>query len=310
MTNLSPFPEPGSAADPEPRRGEVALEALTIEPLPSLTDWDRSGLSLRLASLAVAAAAHTAVLVALCQTPANNAVGGGGELLDAISVEVVSSDVLESRANLPAPTASAAAVAASTGAAADTQPQEAAPQPEPEPIASSPEPTVVAEAEDALTPAPAAKASTEEIREAVEKPREPESPPEPKKQPAAEAATASQSGDTGPSQAGAEAGGTVAQNGQSGAASASPGKVHEYARKVVAALAEAKPTSAGRRGTVHISFTINLSGALDQARIARSSGARQLDEAALEAIQRAQFPVPPEGMTTTQLTYEVPYHFR
>lgn len=308
MTNLSPFPEPGSAADPEPRRGEVALEALTIEPLPSLTDWDRSGLSLRLASLAVAAAAHTAILVALCQTPANNAVGGGGELLDAISVEVVSSDVLESRANLPAPTASAAAVAASTGAG--TQPHEAVPQQEPEPIASSPEPTVVAEAEDALAPAPTAKTSTEEIREAVETPREPESPPEPKKQPAAEAATASQSGDTGPSQAGAEARGTVAQNGQSGAASASPGEVHEYARKVVAALAEAKPTSAGRRGTVHISFTINLSGALDQARIARSSGARQLDEAALEAIQRAQFPVPPEGMTTTQLTYEVPYHFR
>jgi len=43
---------------------------------------------------------------------------------------------------------------------------------------------------------------------------------------------------------------------------------------------------------------------------ALSSGSPKLDNVALGAVRRTKFLVPPPGMTTAQLTYEVPYHFR
>ena len=44
--------------------------------------------------------------------------------------------------------------------------------------------------------------------------------------------------------------------------------------------------------------------------IAESSGNKRLDDMALAAVQHARYRRPPPGMTPSQLTYEVPYHFR
>ncbi len=77
-----------------------------------------------------------------------------------------------------------------------------------------------------------------------------------------------------------------------------------------AALAKTKPKGVGGRGTVKIKLIISANGALSLAEVLRSSGERTLDLKALEAVRHTVFPPPPRGMTATQLTYEVPYHFR
>jgi TonB family protein len=45
-------------------------------------------------------------------------------------------------------------------------------------------------------------------------------------------------------------------------------------------------------------------------RLSHSSGNSMLDKAALAAVQRTSFPVPPQGMTETELTYAIPFHFK
>ena len=51
-------------------------------------------------------------------------------------------------------------------------------------------------------------------------------------------------------------------------------------------------------------------GAVVSAAITKSSGNTKLDNLALQAVQRTKSRTPPAGMTTTQLFYELPYHFR
>jgi TonB family protein len=94
------------------------------------------------------------------------------------------------------------------------------------------------------------------------------------------------------------------------AAPASAGAIREYAKRVSTILAKTKPRGRGALGTARIRFTIARSGRASGAIIVVSSGALSLDHAALSAVERTEFPVPPEGMTPAQLTFEVPYHFR
>jgi protein TonB len=63
-------------------------------------------------------------------------------------------------------------------------------------------------------------------------------------------------------------------------------------------------------GTVTIKLVISPSGGLASAEIVRSSGNRRLDDIALASVHKAALRAPPSGMTLTELTYEVPYHFR
>jgi protein TonB len=86
--------------------------------------------------------------------------------------------------------------------------------------------------------------------------------------------------------------------------------VREYARYVSLALSKAKPSGVGRRGSVRIKFSIAPDGSLASATITKSSGNDSLDASALGAMRHARFPVPPSGMSLSQLTYEVPYYFR
>ena len=92
--------------------------------------------------------------------------------------------------------------------------------------------------------------------------------------------------------------------------SASAGIVQRYAMQVRAALARNKPKGNGIRGTATITFGIAPTGQVRFARLSDPSGNTLLDKAVLSAVRHTAFPKPPDGMTATQLTYVVPFHFK
>jgi TolA protein len=94
-------------------------------------------------------------------------------------------------------------------------------------------------------------------------------------------------------------------------ASASTGSIMAYAAKVRAQVARNRPSGRRAHGIVVISFGLTVSGELTSASIARSSGNRALDEAALASVRSAApFPKPPAGATTAQLVFSIPFQFR
>lgn len=95
------------------------------------------------------------------------------------------------------------------------------------------------------------------------------------------------------------------------AISASPGQVRNYAALVRARIARHRPRSAPGAGTVVVAFALSRNGALRYARLARSSGNGALDSAALASVRAAApFPAPPGAMTSRQLSFVLPFHFR
>lgn len=96
--------------------------------------------------------------------------------------------------------------------------------------------------------------------------------------------------------------------GASGRVSASTGRALNYAAIVRARVAGRKPAGGGRRGTVVVAFGVTRSGGLSYASIARSSGDRGLDSSVLSAVRSAgPFPSPPPG---AQLRFSMPFYFR
>jgi protein TonB len=239
----------------------------------------------------LALSAHAAVLYALMREPADLMPGGGGQQIEAISVTLVHSFVLESRdAQAVPPTAAAqqASVEANDGG----------------PHAAS---------------APAAKQQEGEKEE-----RDAEGKEKPKEEPvravaAAEELPLEEEARKKQEQSTAAAAGGAAvrsdavadrQPEASAPAAASAGAVREYGRHVALALSKTKPKGLGTRASVQVTFTIATDGGLALAEVTKSSGYPKLDDAAIEAVRRTKFPAPPAGMTTAQLTYQVPYHFR
>jgi protein TonB len=232
--------------------------------------------------------AHAALFGALLHAPDQPMAGGGGQQIDAISVTIVSSKVLESRElEVPQPSAPAAA--------ASVESNDGAPESAPAPAAEThdekrqkEEPHE--EKKPAEEPVPAAEAIFEVPKEAQ---------PQRKQESAAPAA------------GGVAARGDAATESKAAApAAASAGALREYARYVSQALSKSKPKGAGGLGTVRVKFTIAADGGIASLEIAKTSGSGRLDALALEAVRHAKFPQPPAGLTLAQLTYEVPYHFR
>ena len=241
----------------------------------------------RAVALGLALIAHATVLYVLAREPDEAMAGGGGQQIDAISVTIVSSNVLESReVDRAQPSAPAAADSVeATDGTPDSSPAIAAEQRE-------------------------EKTEKEEPREEKKREEEPvrtaeaifEVPKEAHPQRKQEAAA--------PAGGGVARSDTPTHTNASGLAAASAGAVREYARYVSQALSKTRPKGAGGLGTVKIKFVIAADGSLASAEIAKSSGSTKLDTTALEAVRRAKFPAPPPGMTVTQLTYDVPYYFR
>ena len=70
------------------------------------------------------------------------------------------------------------------------------------------------------------------------------------------------------------------------------------------------PSGSSSHGTTLVAFSINRSGAVTSARLARSSGDRALDEEAVSLPRRASpLPRPPEGVGGGAIALTVPIHF-
>lgn len=95
-----------------------------------------------------------------------------------------------------------------------------------------------------------------------------------------------------------------------GSKGATPDRVVAYAALVNAQIAQHRPRG-GSKGTVHILFTINQDGSLQNAQISHPSGSSRLDRQALRAVHKAApFPPPPAEMSATQRTFDMPFHFK
>jgi TonB family protein len=253
--------------------------------------------------------------------------GAGGTDLEALSVEValVPASALESRASRA--TESVASTAAidqrdgSTDAAAATAssaPPDPADKPEAEQQREAPqlEPAKAPAHEDTPSPLPTLALTTPEPT-----PPEPDAVTLPQREPEptrTEPELLERSAQPSTNSAAAEAGGATshASDGVNrraqAAAAASVGSIRAFTKGVVDALGKTRPKGLHHkaRGTARVTFAIAEGGGLEFVRVARSSGHDALDGAAVAAVRKASFPVPPSGMTLAQRTYEVPYHFR
>lgn len=202
--------------------------------------------------------------------------GGGGQHLEAISVRLVSSQVLEA--------AEQKSTVSNGGATADVATSEGASTPQQKP--SQPP-------NDKADELPA---QTEEASKKDNAPAAERRPPQPT--------------DAAAPAGGATARALTASPQAPSAAGASAGEINRYAMAVRAALARSKPRGMQQKGTVTITFGIDADGEVSFARVSASSGHSVLDEATVAAVHRTSFPRPPAGMNAEQLTYVIPFRFK
>ncbi len=91
---------------------------------------------------------------------------------------------------------------------------------------------------------------------------------------------------------------------------ASSGAVNAYNQRVAVTLSKLKPRGVGEAGLARVVFRIGTSGAVDDVKLASSTGKSKLDRLATDTVARAKFDSPPAGMTSAQLTYAVAFRFR
>jgi TonB family protein len=84
---------------------------------------------------------------------------------------------------------------------------------------------------------------------------------------------------------------------------------HNFSLSVQRALGPKELSGYGQEGSVLVAFSLGSDGALTALRVARSSGFERLDNAALQIVGRAAFPVPPVGMTVVHRTYVSAFAF-
>lgn len=191
-------------------------------------------------------------------------------------------------------------------------------------------PYAVAEAEVTATVGPVETVMPEEkpeiqpVPEKIEKPRK--KPPEEKKkvernkpvrQKAGEDGNAAEASTKGQADGVADAKASTA-SGKKGSRSQQAGNaaVSNYEGKVYAKVGRARryPKSASRQGiqgTVNVRFTVSVDGSVSGVSIARSAGSPILDEAALQAVNRAApFPKIPVEAGRSNWRFNIPLEFR
>jgi len=252
----------------------ISLDIVPAEVFPRVFERE----SARWFGGALALAVHAAVLGVLwLGFWAVEPSGGGGQYLEAISVSLVPSQVLEAPDQKPN--------AMKGGSIADAVPAEGAPEPRERSIESQSD---QAEQPEAKVEPPA--------------PRQEDALPTNRKPPRQKTTAQSAGGST--ARALSELGDAAA------VAGATPGEISRYAMVVRAALARSKPRGMHKQATVTVTFGIGESGEVRFARITESSGHPMLDEATVAAVQRTSFPRPPTGMNAKQLTYVIPFRFK
>ena len=304
-----------------PELSVVALDACVprLEPMPLVKNsgpwrW----------SLAAAVLLHAGVCAAFTYPSPDMTLGGGGTELDSISVDVVAASALDVIASARATAAASqtdqrladrvgsenerAAAVSRPGQKPDQAPE----TPAKAEVADLVIPDLLIKPEPLMSDQPSIVIAAAKAEEPVEAPKKPD---ETKIRQQHVASTPSAAVDD----AMAEQIGGVSQRGVSAveiatqsAAVARAGEIAAYARQVQFAVAKnpPKPTPGARsRGEVVIAFALGPDGSLAYARIHSSSGKSRLDEAALRAVRGAQFPPPPAGSQTSQLTYKFPVRF-
>jgi len=91
--------------------------------------------------------------------------------------------------------------------------------------------------------------------------------------------------------------------------SGASGRSDPFSRSVIAALMKTRPGPFALWGRVLVSFQISESGQINYVHLLQSSGNTALDQAAINAIRRAQFERPPTGLSPDDRTYIIDYIF-
>jgi protein TonB len=91
--------------------------------------------------------------------------------------------------------------------------------------------------------------------------------------------------------------------------SGASGKSDEFSKSVIAALMKTRPGPFALWGRVLVTFQITQQGDLLYVRVLHSSGNKALDDAAVNAIHKARFIKPPEGLSPEARTYIIDYVF-
>jgi protein TonB len=87
------------------------------------------------------------------------------------------------------------------------------------------------------------------------------------------------------------------------------GRSDPFSRSVIAALMKTRPGPFTLWGRVLVSFQISESGQIAYVHLLQSSGNSALDQAAINAIRKAQFQRPPPGLSADERTYIIDYIF-
>lgn len=327
-------PEDGEDAGPSEaevaairKLGEVAVGAELALAGSDPSGRGRSGRALGLAGAAAGHLLLLSLLVGFAQRPSDQ-YGAEGTLLEGIAVEIVSSEVIESRQASRVGAAVqvlAGEVQAIVGAKQTAPPAEAA---DPKGAAAKArEHDGEEHAETAKEVAAAAIVAPADPRppppDAVTLPVAPqpdakagEAVPEPvpeKQEPQADAAPAEQAFRPPSADAPVAGGGEVDAPqpvAEARPAIAAPGDVAALGRLIQIALEQVRPTPIGIKGRVVIEIVVGAEGGLEAASVLKSSGHPRLDQAALAAARRVSYPVPGRHFTRAQRIYHVPYRFQ
>ncbi len=87
------------------------------------------------------------------------------------------------------------------------------------------------------------------------------------------------------------------------------GRSDPFSRSVIAALMKTRPGPFALWGRVLVSFQISEAGQVSYVHLLQSSGNTALDQAAINAIRKAQFERPPAGLSPDERTYIIDYIF-
>lgn len=90
---------------------------------------------------------------------------------------------------------------------------------------------------------------------------------------------------------------------------AATGETSAYSKSVIAALFKTKPLVYSKRGEAVVGFEITRNGTLRFVSLVKSSGDRDMDTMALNAIRRAKFERPAPDTPERDLTYVITYVF-
>jgi TonB family protein len=87
------------------------------------------------------------------------------------------------------------------------------------------------------------------------------------------------------------------------------GRSDAFSKSVIDALMKTRPGPFALWGRVLVSFQITQQGDLLYVRVLQSSGNKAIDDAAVNAIHKARFTKPPEGLSPEARTYIIDYVF-